>query len=270
MDWHYDDGTATHGPFAFDELKALHRSGALPDSARVWHEGQSGSTVAGDLFRGPVSASDPSRAQVPLAPDAGGRPTLANPTGHLVGLGGWLVLYSVGYVLGILIGGLSLVWVFASFAGGGFGEADGIVALSVVVVLVHNLVLAKLFFERSASWPDASIGLGIFAAAAACAAAVVSEDLMEVVVIIAGYAVHVAYVRNSVRVRNTFTKEEARGGFSQLYPGSGGPVGQFLEVGPKQGLAVVGGMVLMVVAPPLFVLALIGFGVYVVFGKREA
>lgn len=141
--------------------------------------------------------------------------TSADP--KLVGIGGWLVLPAIGFVLGPIIGVVSLIvalGLFSDVADAGYG---GIYALELVVqvgLLAFLIYAAILFFGKKSNAPSTIITLMIVSLIASGVLLVIEigagaetfaiESGKQLVRSAIGAAIWIPYFRVSKRVNATF------------------------------------------------------------------
>ena len=206
MQWYYRSDVRPCGPFTFDELRALYRAGALGADTPVWHDGQTVGTTAAALLSDPVG---PPRRPIP------GRevPTAQDHRESLVGLGGWLTFYSVGYGVSVLWAGVLVLLLSAAVVTGAAPYAGRDWTVPVWAVLAGqgaNLAVAYLYFTRSTAWPSASIAANLLAAVVLWVTMAGERDAPPVWLLIGAVTLHTAYVLSSARVRDTFVVQPAR------------------------------------------------------------
>ncbi|HEX9952248.1 MAG TPA: DUF4339 domain-containing protein [Rubricoccaceae bacterium] len=206
MQWYYRSDVRPCGPFTFDELRALYRAGALGGDTPVWHDGQTVGTTAAALLSDPVV---PPRRPIP------GRevPSTQDRRESLVGLGGWLTFYSIGYGISVLWAGV-LVLLLASTAvtGSAYGSWHDWPVPPWVILAgeAANLAVAYLYFTRSTAWPSASIAANVLAAVVLRVIMAGERDAPPVWVLVGAVTLHTAYVLSSAHVRDTFVVQPAR------------------------------------------------------------
>ena len=206
MDWYYRDDIRPCGPFTFDELRALYRAGALGADTPVWHDGQTVGTTAAALLTDPVVPPRPRPTpgrDVPRAQD--GRESL-------VGLGGWLTFYSIGYGVSVLWAGVSMLLVVLAGTGlaSDFGYDWPVPLWAILVAQTANLCAAYLYFARSTAWPAVSTAASVVGTVVFWATSAGEYDAPPVWLLMGSVALHTAYVRSSARVRDTFVVPPAR------------------------------------------------------------
>lgn len=173
----------------------------------VSHEGQSGHVAARDLLGDtsrPVASRDAPEASPQLSTGPSQLAPLRYRDNELSGLGGWLTLYAMGYPFSLLLSFVSVRVLYGVDWGTDSGVMNGLAIISLVNLGVIGY-LAWLFYTKDERWPDRSVSLTLFPVVfSLLIAPSFGEMALEAVLNIAAYAVHVPYVRSSVRVANTF------------------------------------------------------------------
>jgi len=135
----------------------------------------------------------------------------------LVGIGGWLVLPAIGFVLGPIIGVVGLIAAFALFADVERAGYGGVYALKLVVqvgLLGFLIYAATLFFGKKANAPTVIITFFLVSLGASIVLLVIElgtgaeefaiESGKQLVSGVIGAAVWIPYFRVSKRVKATF------------------------------------------------------------------
>jgi hypothetical protein len=146
-----------------------------------------------------------------------GRATAVDP--KLVGIGGWLILPAIGFVLGPIVGVVSLIAAFALFsdvANAGYGGIYTLELLVEVGLLIFLVYAATRFFGKKSNAPSTIIallittlvasGLLIMIELGAGAEQFAIESGKQLVRGIIGAAIWIPYFRVSKRVKTTFVK----------------------------------------------------------------
>lgn len=135
----------------------------------------------------------------------------------LVGIGGWLILVAIGFVLGPILGVIGLVAALGTYpdvANAGYG---GIYALEIIVIiglLGFMLYAAILFFRKKSNAPGTIITLFIVSLVASGVLLVIElsagaevfavETGKQLIRDVIGAAIWIPYFRVSKRVKATF------------------------------------------------------------------
>ena len=89
-----------------------------------------------------------------------GRVSAADPA--LVGIGGWLVLPAIGFVLGLIIGVVGLIAAFALYSdaeAAGYGDIYALELLVQIGLLAFLIYAATRFFGKKSNAPSVIIAL---------------------------------------------------------------------------------------------------------------
>lgn len=135
----------------------------------------------------------------------------------LAGIGGWLILPAIGFVLGPIIGVIMLIPAFQMYSEVARAGYGGIYALELVVglgLLAFVIYAAALFFQKKEKAPRVIIGLIIVSLVASGALLVIElgagaevfarETIKQLIRDIIGAAIWIPYFRVSKRVKATF------------------------------------------------------------------
>lgn len=136
---------------------------------------------------------------------------------QLVGIGGWLVLPAIGFVLGSIVGAVMLVvalGVYSDVAAAGYGGLYALELFVEVGLLAFLIYAATLFFGKKRNAPSTIIALLIASLASSGVLLVIElgagaeefaiESGKQLVRSVIGAAIWISYFRKSKRVKATF------------------------------------------------------------------
>ncbi len=135
----------------------------------------------------------------------------------LVGIGGWLILPAIGFVLGPIIGVIGLIaalGMYSDVANAGYGGIYALEILVIVGLFCFMVYAASLFFRKKSNAPRTIITLLIVSIIASIALLVIElgagaevfavETGKQLVRDVIGAAIWIPYFRVSKRVKATF------------------------------------------------------------------
>jgi uncharacterized membrane-anchored protein len=134
-----------------------------------------------------------------------------------VGIGGWLILPAIGFVLGPIIGVIGLIaslGMYSDVARAGYGGIYTIEIIVIIGLLCFLLYAATLFFKKKSNAPSTIITLLIVSLVSSCVLLVIElsagaepfaiETGKQLVREIIGAAIWIPFFRVSKRVKATF------------------------------------------------------------------
>lgn len=150
--------------------------------------------------------------QIELTADSA---TLVNE--KVIGIGGWLILPAISFVIGPIVGGVSLIAAFALFSAVAEAGYGGLYALELLVevgILIFMIYTASRFFGKKSDAPSTIIALIVVSIvssfalllieSAAGAEEFASQSGMQLTQNIISAAVWIPYFKVSKRVKATF------------------------------------------------------------------